>query len=167
MKYKTHIKLVHALYGTFFGTMWCEEPRINHLTPLLVVTMPYTCWFLVVGGLYWGLHFRYGVAFWRVVMREVHYEGPNRIWRALKPSILNTTILQPKTPTEGIRSGRCDEPLMPRSHQCFRPVPAMKLMGIMLMNRYWPTTFHTIPDRDAGGWCNERRVWSARQPVCL
>jgi hypothetical protein len=23
-----------------------EELRINHLTPLLVVTMPYACWFL-------------------------------------------------------------------------------------------------------------------------
>jgi hypothetical protein len=24
----------------------CEELRINHLTPLLVVTMPYSSWFL-------------------------------------------------------------------------------------------------------------------------
>ena len=24
----------------------CEELRIDHLTPFLVVTMPYACWFL-------------------------------------------------------------------------------------------------------------------------
>ena len=30
----------------------CEEIRINHLTLLLVVTMPYAYWVLVVGRLY-------------------------------------------------------------------------------------------------------------------
>ena len=34
--------------------------------------------------------------------------------------------------------------LMPRSHQTFHPVPAVKLLRIMLRNRCWPTTFHTI-----------------------
>ena len=29
-----------------------------------------------------------GVAFWRVVLREVYFERPNHIWRALKTSIL-------------------------------------------------------------------------------
>jgi hypothetical protein len=38
----------------------------------------------------WCLHFRFGVAFCRVVLREVYFEGPNRIWRALKTSTSNT-----------------------------------------------------------------------------
>ena len=55
MRYKTHIKLVHEFYGTCIP-VHCEELRINHLTPLLVVTMPYTCWLvLVTGRWYWGL----------------------------------------------------------------------------------------------------------------
>ena len=28
-----------------------------------------------------------GVAFWRVVLREIYFEGPNRIWRGLKTSL--------------------------------------------------------------------------------
>ena len=32
---------------------------------------------------------QFGVAFWRVVLREVYFEGPNRVWRALKTSIWN------------------------------------------------------------------------------
>ena len=42
---------------------------------------------------------------------------------------------------------------MPRSHQTFRLVLAVKLMGIMLRNRCWPTTLHTITAEDADGWC--------------
>ena len=37
----------------------------------------------------WRLHVQFGVAFRRVVLREVYYEAPNRVWRALKTSILN------------------------------------------------------------------------------
>ena len=33
--------------------------------------------------------FQFGIAFWRVVLREVYIEGPNHVWRALKASILN------------------------------------------------------------------------------
>ena len=40
-----------------------------------------------------------------------------------------------------------------RSHQHFHPVAAMKLLGIILRNRWWPTTFHTITTIDADGWC--------------
>ena len=44
--------------------------------------------------------------------------------------------------------------LMPRSHQTFRPVLAVKLLGIMLRNiRCWSTTFHTITAEGADGWC--------------
>ena len=42
---------------------------------------------------------------------------------------------------------------MPRSHQTFHPVRAMKLLGIMLRNRCWPTTFHTTLAKDADEWC--------------
>ena len=71
----------------------CEELRINHLTLLLVVTMPCACWFLwradYIEGFKWHLRFQFGVAFWRVVWREVYFEGPDRAWRALKTSIVN------------------------------------------------------------------------------
>ena len=71
----------------------CEVLKINHLTPFLVVTMPYACWFLwhayYIEDFKGRLHFQFGIAFWRVVLKEVYSEGPNRIWRALKTSILN------------------------------------------------------------------------------
>ena len=58
----------------------CEELKINHLTPLLVVTMNYACWFLwrayYIEDFKWCLHFQFGVAFWRVFLREVYF------WRA-------------------------------------------------------------------------------------
>ena len=41
-------------------------------------------------------------------------------------------------------------------HSCFRPVPTVKLLGLMLRNRCWPTTFHTITTRDVDGWCYSR-----------
>jgi len=44
-KYKTHIKHVHNFIWYMFPTK-CEELGTNHLTSLLVVTMPYTCCFL-------------------------------------------------------------------------------------------------------------------------
>ena len=72
----------------------CEKSRTNHLKPLLVVTKPYTCWFLrladYIEHFKWRLRFQFGVAFWRVVLREVYFEGPNHVWRALKTSILKT-----------------------------------------------------------------------------
>jgi hypothetical protein len=34
--------------------------------------------------------------------------------------------------------------LRPQSHPTFRPVLAMKLLGIMLRNRCWPATLYTI-----------------------
>ena len=93
MKYKIHIKVVHELCGTCFRYN-VEKFRINHLTPLLVVTMPYACWFLwwanYIEDFKWRLHFQLGVAFWRIAWREVYFEGPNRVWRALKTSILNS-----------------------------------------------------------------------------
>ena len=42
-------------------------------------------------------------------------------------------------------------------HQTFRPVLAVKLMGIiMLRNRCWPINFHTIIVEDVDGWCWKR-----------
>ena len=71
----------------------CEELRINHVTLLLVVTMPYAWWFLLwvdyIEDFKWRLVLQFGVAFWRVVLREIYFEGPNRVCRALKASILN------------------------------------------------------------------------------
>ena len=48
---------------------------------------------------------------------------------------------------------------MSRSRQTFRPVPAVQLLGIMLRNRHWPTTFHTIilqPEMPTDGVKTER-----------
>ena len=52
---------------------------------------------------------------------------------------------------------------MPRSHQCFRRDLAMNLLGIMLRNSCWPTTFHNIIAGDADGWCQSWPVWSIPQ----
>jgi hypothetical protein len=54
-------------------------------------------------------------------------------------------------PTDGVRIGWCDEPLMPRSQQSYRPVLAVKLFGIMVSNRCRPSTFRTITAGDATG----------------
>ena len=61
----------------------CEKVRTNHLPPLLVVTMPYACWFL------WWVNilrtsrdvfiFNLELLFGRVVLREAYFEEPNRI----------------------------------------------------------------------------------------
>ena len=55
------------------------------------------------------------------------------------------------------------QPHMPRSHQTFRPVLAVKLMGIMFKNRWWATGFHTITAEDADEWCQKWPVWSTPQ----
>ena len=61
----------------------CEELRIKHLTLLLVLTMPYACWVLCRGDYIedfeWCLHFQFRVVFWRVVVREVYFEGHWRL----------------------------------------------------------------------------------------
>jgi hypothetical protein len=44
MKYKFILNLCIIIWYMF--PIQCEELRINHLTPLLVVTMPYASWFL-------------------------------------------------------------------------------------------------------------------------
>ena len=58
--------------------------------------MPSACWLLrqwanSIADFKWRLlHFQFGGAFWKVVLREAYFEGPNRVWRALKTSILST-----------------------------------------------------------------------------
>ena len=75
-----------------FSAMW----RIKNkpLTSFLIVTMLYACCFLwwayYIEDCKWCLHFQFGIAFWRVIMREVYFEGPNHVWRALNTSILTT-----------------------------------------------------------------------------
>ena len=61
----------------------CEETRINHVTLILVWTMSYACWILCwieyIEDFKRRPDFQYGVAFWRVVLREVKYfEEPNK-----------------------------------------------------------------------------------------
>ena len=62
------------------------------------------CFMVVVADiLYWGHQatssFSIWVAFWKVVLREVYFEGPYYIWRALKTSILNNVGNSPPTLT--------------------------------------------------------------------
>ena len=45
-----------------------------------------------------------------------------------------------------------------RSHQTFRLVQAVELLGIMLRSRRWPTTFLTITAADVDRWCRNRPV---------
>lgn len=65
-----------------------KELRIDHLTLFLIVAMPYAGHFLWrayhIEDFKWRLHFQSGVAFWRVDLREVYYEGPHHVrghWR--------------------------------------------------------------------------------------
>ena len=52
--------------------------------------------------------------------------------------------------------------VMPQSHQTFRPVPAVKLLEIMLRNRCWPTTSQSvIAGDDANRWCQKWSMWTA------
>ena len=51
---------------------------------------------------------------------------------------------------------------MPWSQQNFRLALAVKLLGIMLSNRWWPTTFHTIIGGDAGV-ISPTRAWHGKQ----
>jgi len=50
--------------------------------------------------------------------------------------------------------------LMPRSHQTFRHVPTVKLLGIMFINRCWPTLFtllqlEMLTDGVLNGQCDQ------------
>ena len=57
--------------------------------------------------------------------------------------------------------------LMPRSHQTFRSVLTVKLLGVTLRNTWWPTTFLTITAGDADGWCRKCLVWiGPSTPTC-
>ena len=66
--------------------------------------------------------------------------------------------LEHRQPYDPVTAG-----IMPRSHQTFRSVLAEKLLGIMLGNRWWPTTFLTITAEDADRWWWNCPVWSAPQ----
>ena len=50
--------------------------------------MPFNCWFLFqtyhIKDFKWHLHFRFGVALWKAILRKVYLEGPNTFeghWR--------------------------------------------------------------------------------------
>ena len=63
--------------------------------------------------------------------------------------------------------GLSNPSLMPRPHQTSRLISALKLLRITLRNRCWPTTFNTLPARDALGWCQNRPLWSAPVSKCM
>ena len=72
------------------------------------------------------------------------------------------TSLQLKMPTNGVRTDRCDQPLMPGSHQTFYLVPVVvKLLGTVLRNGCWPITFHICYNRRCQWMVSNWPVWSA------
>jgi hypothetical protein len=50
---------------------------------------------------------------------------------------------------------------VPWSHQKICSISAMKLLGILFINKCWPTTSHTITAKDVDGWCQMCWVWLA------
>ena len=91
MRNKTHI---YELYDACFEYI-SEELRNNHLTLLLVMTMPYAWWFLwwedCIEDFKWRCHFQFGVAFWRVVFeRGIFWRAKSRL-KGIETSILNTS----------------------------------------------------------------------------
>ena len=48
-----------------------------------------------------------------------------------------------------------DDFLMQQSHQTFCLIATVKLLRIMLKNKWWPTTFHTITAEHVDGWCQK------------
>ena len=79
--YKWNTSLIWIIWYMF--PIQYEELRINNLTLLRVVTMPYACWFLwwedYIKDFNWHLHFQFGVALCRVVLREVYFKGHWRL----------------------------------------------------------------------------------------
>ena len=71
-----------------FITMWWIENQPSKSTSCsdnaLRLLVPGT------SRLYWGLQVTASFSTWGCVLREVHFKGPYRVWRALKTSILNT-----------------------------------------------------------------------------
>ena len=87
-------------YQTCARIMWymfqvqCEESRSNHLSHSTSCIDNALCLLvLVLGRVYWGLQVTSSFSIWncvlRVGLRKVYFEGPLRIWRTLKTSILN------------------------------------------------------------------------------
>ena len=80
----------HMVY--VLSTMWTIKNQPSNSTSRSDNSL--CLWFLwredYIEDFKWCLRFQIRVAFWRVCLREVYIEGPNRVWRALRTSILNT-----------------------------------------------------------------------------
>ena len=83
----------------YMFSIQCEELRINHLTPLLVVTVPYACWFLwrvdYTEDFKWCLHFNLGLRFeglfWEryIVKAQIMFEGH---WKLHSWTLITTYV---------------------------------------------------------------------------
>ena len=80
----------------------------------------------------------------------------NKCWPTTFHTFITTGEVDGWCPKWLVRSA----PHVPWSHRTFRPIPTVKLLGIMFKNRCWPTTFHTITAGDVDGWCVNWPVWS-------
>ena len=95
--------LYWGLQATSSFSIWsCVlKGHFERRTPQHVVTVPFACWFLwqadYIEDFKWRLHFQFGVVFWKAVLREVYFEGPNHVPRALETSILNTCFSPSET----------------------------------------------------------------------
>ena len=93
MKYETYIEFVHELSMVHVSNpMWRVKNQPSNSTSCSDNALH--LWVLVAGRLYWGLQVTSYifnlVCDLKGCFERGIFEGPNRIWRALKASILNT-----------------------------------------------------------------------------
>ena len=104
----------------------CEKLRVNHLTPLLVVTMPYACWFLwrveYIEDFKWCLHFQFGV-----VSREVYIWRPNSRLKGIEDFNLNIVGGPVLSPLDG-------RPQLPQGGNGWGPDGRVGVVPVLLVH---------------------------------
>lgn len=99
-----------------------------------------------------------------------HYYHPHQHYNpSTIPNLVSKIHFQTLYISSCIEKHKCNHDIelwgrsmfMPQPHQNLYLVPTVTLLGIMLRNRWWPTTFHTVTAGDANGWCLNWLVWSA------
>jgi hypothetical protein len=119
--------------------------------------MSYTCWFLwhvnYIENFKWRLHFLVGVAFWKVVLREIYFEGPICVWRVLKTSILNTVCIQVRA---------CSQPSLTAAAAASAPLPLQppaSLFRVCVLEMIVYINLRSICQASA---CHRFILWSGR-----
>ena len=130
-----------------FSTMWrvksrsCSSTTCSDNALRLLV--------LVAGKLYvedfkWRLHFQFRVAFWRVVLTEAYFEGPDRVWSLL---CFRFTALQLNSQLVGatsyMRQG-CDHVNVRTLSSYSKTIPLTWCVGISIKLISWRWTWQKI-----------------------